>query len=579
MENCSQAWVSSTVVPKPSHETVVAALEAAAREGGPFATFHGAREVRTLDFGAALEGAWRWSALLRARGVARGDRIPILLPTGPTFVTALLGTMLAGAVPVPLASPMTFGGLERYLRNLATIVEDAGAEWLITYPRIRDALATDAVLRDALRGGVLTEGELAGTGQPHRLLPSISGSDTALLQYTSGTTGRPKGVVVSHRALVCNAFAIAHGLGLTDRDVGVSWLPMFHDMGLIGVLLTAVCHPYVLHLMPPELFVMRPLRWLRVISEVGGTLSAAPNFAYELCVARGDDLSGLFLKAWRLALNGSEPVHAGTVERFRERFCSVGFRREAMLPVYGLAESTLAVTFSTLEEGYQTLTLDREKLETQGRAVLSTGRTGYIAVSVGRPVAGTTVAITDSSGRVLSEGCVGEVRVSGPSVMDGYFRNEEASAAVLSGGWLRTGDLGFIHQGKLYITGRAKEVMIKAGRNVYPYDVERIVSEVPGVRPGGVAAFGRPNPETGTDDVVVIVETTETDQARREAIVRAVRGELLAVLGIKADEVHLWPVGAVPRTTSGKIRRQDCARMLGENNTPLSVRDSMTEER
>jgi acyl-CoA synthetase (AMP-forming)/AMP-acid ligase II len=456
---------------------------------------------------------------------------------------------------------MTFGSLERYLRNLRAIAEDAGARCLVTYPRVRDALAADAGALGPLRE-LLTDEDLEGLPPTAVTAPSVSASDTALLQYTSGTTGRPKGVVVSHRALVHNAWAIAHGLGLGPSTVGVSWLPLFHDMGLIGVLLTAVCQPYPLHLLPPEAFLMRPGRWLRVLSEVGGTVAASPNLGYELCAARAQDTEGLDLSRWRRALNGSEPVLATTVRRFTGRFQGCGFDPAAMMPVYGMAECTLAVTFPRGDAGLEALALDRRALEDHGAVVPSQGGPAYDAVSVGVPVAGASVGVFDGAGQGLFEGAVGEVRVAGPSLMDGYYRNEEASAEALSGPWLRTGDLGFMHRGALYLVGRAREVIIKGGRNVYPYDLERVASEVRGVRAGAVAAFGRRNEAAGTDDVVLVLETSASDPAERERIAREVRGECLAALGIKADAVHLWPVGAIPRTTSGKIQRGACARVL-----------------
>jgi acyl-CoA synthetase (AMP-forming)/AMP-acid ligase II len=482
--------------------------------------------------------------------------VPILLPTGTAFIEALLGSMLAGAVPVPLAMPMTFGSIDRYLRNLAAIVEDSGSRLAIASPRLRDGAAKDDDLRRLLRD-VLVETDLGpSTASPS---VSVSSSDPAFLQYTSGTTGHPKGAIISHGALVANAFAIAHGLAIGPSDVGVSWLPLFHDMGLIGVLLTAICHPYPLHLISPESFVMSPRKWLDLIGKTQGTLCAAPNFAYDLAVARGGDAAGLALGSLRVTLNGAEPVHAATVARFVQKFAPAGYRSDAMMPVYGLAENTLAVAFPSLSSKLDVLEVDRESLEQRGRIVVTDGAMRVTAISVGGPVAGTTIEIVRVTGALAEEREVGEVLVSSPSLMTGYFRNDEASLEALAGGKLHTGDLGFVDGGRLFITGRAKELVIKGGKNIYPYDVERIAGEVDGVRQGSVAAFGRANGDTGTDDLVVIVETVHGDGARREGIAKAVRGELLASLGVKADDVRVCGVGAIPRTTSGKIRRRACA--------------------
>jgi acyl-CoA synthetase (AMP-forming)/AMP-acid ligase II len=541
---------SSAVDVRPPHETLVAAFEAGARGGAPFVTFHAGKEPTARTSAEALERAWRWAKLLSLRGVQKGDRVPILLPSGHTFVEALLGTMLLGAVPVPLASPMTFGSVDRFLANLAAIAVDCGAKVTITFGRIREAVQRAPAIAAAL-GEIVGEPELDGVDATRVRPVSIGGSDTAFLQYTSGTTGRPKGVIVSHRAIVANAFAIARGVALDPEDVGVSWLPMFHDMGLIGVLLTSLCHPYRLHLMSPESFVMNPRRWLELIGRVEGTLVAAPNFAYDMCVARGGQAEGLALHSLRRALNGAEPVHASTIARFHETFAASGLGADVAMPVYGMAEATLAVAFAEVGAPLDRRSLARTPHEPE-----------RLVVSVGRPVAGTTIDVIGEDGRTVVDGTVGEIRVAGPSVMDGYFGDERATEAVLSAGWLRTGDLGFMDDGVLFVTGRAKELIIKGGRNLYPYDIERIAANVDGVREGGVAAFGRPNHETGTEDLVVIAETNQSDDARRAVLAKAVRAELLEVLGVKPDDIRFCGVGKVPRTTSGKIRRRECARLV-----------------
>jgi fatty-acyl-CoA synthase len=564
------AVARSPVSVTPPHGTVVGALEAAAADRAPLLSLHlGRGPTVDLDARGLLEGAWRFGRLLRGVGVAPGDRVPILLPTSSDFVHALLGSMLIGAVPAPLASPMTFGGVDRYLRNLAAVVEDADARALVTTARLRDAVAADPVLSARLRVVIVPdEDPRPPTRRGGPVVHAVDPEDTALLQYTSGTTGRPKGVVVSHRALVSNACAIAGGLAIDPaKDVGVSWLPLFHDMGLIGVLLTAVCHPYPIHLLRPESFIMQPRRWLELVSQVGGTISAAPNFAYDLCTARIDALADdVRLGTWRVALNGAEPVQVATVNRFGERFAAAGFPQDSAMPVYGLAESTLAVAFPTLARRLDVLHLDRDTLQ-RGRPVRTTGAADALVVpSVGPPVAGAAVRIVHDGGGV-GEGVLGEVEVAGPSLMDGYFRNEDASAATLRDGWLRTGDLGLLLGGQLYLVGRSKDVIIKGGRNYYPHDVERVAVAVSGAMVGA-AAFAEPNPDTGTEDLIVVVEARERDPESRTRIAKAVRGELLAVLGVKADRVHVCPFGAIPRTTSGKIQRAETRRRVRAGELP-----------
>lgn len=546
------------------HRTLIDALERAAREGHGSIRFDNRDESAPRSFAAVLEDASRWSRTLRARGVSRGDRVPLLMTTGPAFVGAFFGAQLAGAIPVPLAAPMTFGSVERYFTNLARVLRDADARVMVTTARLCTAAREHTALKSLLRD-VITESDVSHAS-PGFVSPSVSPDDIAFLQYTSGTTGAPKGVVISHRAAVANTQAIATGVALRDDDVIVSWLPMFHDMGLIGVLLTAVCHPYEVHLMSPESFVMRPERWLSLVSEYRATVTVAPNFAYDLCVARASTDASIRLDSLRLALNGAEPVLPTTAARFGARYASQGYRPEVMRPVYGMAENTLAVSFAEGGVGLETLGIDRTEIAS-GQGVTLTDRDDALrVVSVGRPVSGTSIAVCGPDDNVSTERSIGEIWISGASLMDGYFRQDALNAETLCGGWMRTGDLGFVHSGELYVVGRAKEMIIKGGRNVYPYDLERIAAEVPGVRTGGVAAFGRANAVTGTDDVVVVAETRAQGEAERTRITRAIRGEILAAVGVRADEVVLWPVGAIPRTTSGKVQRGACARRYAESS-------------
>jgi acyl-CoA synthetase (AMP-forming)/AMP-acid ligase II len=367
---------------------------------------------------------------------------------------------------------------------------------------------------------------------------------------------------------VSNAFAIADALALRPNDTGVSWLPLFHDMGLVGALLTAVCHPYPLHLMSPEAFVMRPERWLSVASRVRASLTVAPNFAFDLCVQRAQLDTGARLDGLRLVLNGSEPVETSTAERFASQYGTHGFRATSMLPVYGMAENTLAVSFAKSGDGVRAMHLDHDALERQRRVVPSVASDAVRVVSVGRPVAGTWVSVRNERGAIVPEDTIAEIWIAGASRMEGYFRRDDANAECVRDGWYRTGDLGFVHDGELYVVGRSDDVIIKGGRNVYPHDLERVASGVRGVRRGGLAAFGRRNAEAGTDDVVIVAETLERDEAERARIVREIRGEVLAVLGIKVDVVQLVPAGAIPRTTSGKAQRRACVQLVAREEDP-----------
>lgn len=539
----------------PSAPTLIDALERGAALDAPLITLHGSGPPRRFPAREALGWARRWAYALAEQGVRRGDPIAILLPTSTDFVGALLGTMLLGAIPLPLAAPMTFGPMDRYLEHLGRIALHARARVLITSPRVRAAVEP-LPLREHLCA-VVVPADVEASAEHAAGPDSLDGNMPALLQYTSGTTGRPKGVLISHRALMANTAAIAHGLALTSADVGVSWLPMYHDMGLVGALLTAIAHPYELHVLPPEAFVMRPRRWLELVSEHSATISTAPNFAYEHTTRRAM-AEGLDLSSWRAALDGAEPVHASTLERFTARFADAGFAGSALMPVYGLAEATLAVAFHPRSSPVDVVSVDRGALEARGKVVAATDRAARPVVGVGVPVEGTSLEITDEHGRRLDEDEVGEIRVSGPGLMDGYHRDERASADALVDGWLRTGDLGFVRGGRLFVSGRARELIIQAGRNVHPEDVEEVARESD-ARISTAAAFARPNEATGTDDLVVVLEARGLTPVEREALGGRVRGEILATIGVRTDAVAFWPVGTIPRTSSGKVRRKECA--------------------
>ncbi len=558
------------------HASLVHALHHAADAQAELFELHLATRER-LDAPTLRELAWIWAGRLHAAGVRRGDPVPILLPTGIHFVAALLGVQWIGAVPAPLATPMTFGSVTRYLDGFTAVVEDSDAGVVIASAKLREAIAALPVrrrLRDVLVPG---EGALAAPPSP-----DIGPADLGLLQYTSGTTGRPKGVAISHRAIVSNAAAIAHALTLREDDVGVSWLPLFHDMGLVGVLMTAICHPYRVHLLSPQSFAMKPRRWLELIAAERATITAAPNFAYQMCAERETkNESPLALDCLRAALNGSELVHAQTLTRFEETFAPQGFSRAAWRPVYGMAENTLAITMPKPSsarsenesgssglgeasdsksvgeriEGPQVVTCDREALLREGRVRDASADDAVTrSVAVGEPVRGTEVRVR-RGGRTCAPGEVGEIQVRGVSRMEGYFRRPELTESALDEGWLRTGDLGFVCEGKLHVIGRTKEVVVKGGRNVHPPDVERVACERAEVR--AAAAWGSTDERRGTERLHVRVETRERDPAVLRVLEASIRGDVLAALGVRVDDVSFCGIGALPRTTSGKIRRSE----------------------
>jgi fatty-acyl-CoA synthase len=513
---------------------------------------------RTVTYGALWNEAAAVAGGLRAEGVGRGDPVGLMLPTGNDFLRTFQGILIAGAIPVPIYPPARLDQLDEYAGRQSAILADAGVRVLVT---TFEAKPVAAVLRSKVRSlrRVATADELAQRGQPSAT-PEGSGSDPAFIQYTSGSTGQPKGVLLTHDNLLANIRAIAFGLQALPTDVGASWLPLYHDMGLIGSWLFCLHQGLPLALQSPLSFLARPERWLWSIHERRATLSAAPNFAYELCVRKIQDsaIEGLDLSSWRCALNGAEPVSPDTVERFVARFSRYGFRREAMMPVYGLAESSVALCFPAAGRGPKLDRIERERFEREGRAVpAAEGDAGALRIlSVGVPLPEHEVLIVDHSGKEVDERTLGRLVFRGPSMTSGYFRKPEATAAIRApGGFLDSGDLAYRADGEHYIAGRSKDLIIKAGRNLVPQEIEEAAAHVSGVRRGCVVAFGVTTEEQGTERLIVAAETRVRDHARRETIAAEITRLVADAIGTPPDTVALVPPGAVPKTSSGKVRR------------------------
>ena len=523
----------------------------------------------TLTYGGLLGDAAAVAGGLRERGVARGDTVALMLPTGADFLRSFQGILIAGAVPVPIYPPVRLDRLEEYAARQSAILADAGVRLLVTVAR---AAAVARVLQASVPslGAVVTASDLMAAGASWAA-PEGAGTDPAFIQYTSGSTGHPKGVLLTHDNLLANIRAITTALEARPDDVGASWLPLYHDMGLIGSWLFCLHAGLPIAIQSPLAFLSRPERWLWAIHSRRATLSAAPNFAYELCVRKVPDsaLQGLDLSSWRCALNGAEPVNPDTLERFARRFAPYGFRREALMPVYGLAENSVALCFPPVGRGPVVRHVSRDAFEREGRALPAAAEDPGVLrfVSVGLPVAGHEVRIVDESGSERPDGTVGRLVFRGPSMSSGYYRQPEATAAaMLPGGWMDSGDLAFRAEGEIHIAGRRKDLIIKAGRNLVPQEIEELAASVDGVRKGCVAAFGVDRPELGTESLVVVAETRAVDAAERERIEAAVVDRVAAALGIPPDVVCLVPPGAVPKTSSGKIRRAS-ARELYESGS------------
>ncbi|HEX5760533.1 MAG TPA: fatty acyl-AMP ligase [Thermoanaerobaculia bacterium] len=525
-----------------------------------------------VGWGEVRERALAVGGGLQALGVAPGERVALVFPTGPEFFSALFGALAAGAVPVPLYPPVRLGRLQEYVERTARMLEVAGARLVLADRRIKAVLG-EVVARARPRLGCRT---LAALPEERPDPPRVTEDDLALVQFSSGTTVEPKAVALSHRAVLAQVRSLGSFLADTPegRDSGASWLPLYHDMGLIGCVFPSLALDTSLTLVRPEHFVARPALWLRAISRYRATVSPAPNFGYALCTTRIRDaeMEGVDLSSWRLALNGAEPVAPPVLRAFTERFARWGFRPEALTPVYGLSEAALAVTFSALDRPYASRRLERDALANEGRAV--DDPEGLEVVSVGRPVPGFRLRVRDKTGRDLPERGVGRIWIAGESLMDGYLDDPAATAAVLRDGWLDTGDLGFLADGELYLTGRAKDVILLRGRNYAPEPIEHALEGVPGARPGCAVAVSW-LPEGGTGEVLGLLVERRRGATREEiaALPDGCRAAALRATGLAADEVVVLPPGTLPRTSSGKLRRGEALRLhlAGELAPPAPV--------
>ncbi|KAF0163616.1 MAG: AMP-dependent synthetase and ligase [Rhodocyclaceae bacterium] len=518
-----------------------------------------ATETDTLDYGQLLATARQVAAGLRRIGIVPGQCVALMLPTGLEFFHSFYGILLAGAVPVPIYPPTRPGQIEDHLCRQAGILQNCEAAALISFDAARLVARILSGLVPSLRE-VTTPDELRASGKSAAPADDHRGhaDDVALLQYTSGSTGNPKGVTLDHGNLLANIRAWGQAVEWSASDVVVSWLPLYHDMGLIGAWLGSLYHASPLVLMSPLDFLARPERWLWAIHQHRGTLTAAPNFAFELCLRHLDParLQGLDLSSWRYAANGAEPVAAETLARFAAAFHPYGFRAAALAPVYGLAECSVGLAVSPPGRGPLIDRVQREPLAS-GEAVPAAIDDIHVLsmVACGRPLPGHEVRIVDEAGVELPPRRVGRLEFRGPSATRGYYRNAEASAKLIRDGWLDSGDLAYLAEGDIVITGRIKDTIIRGGRNLYPYELEEAVGAIPGVRRGCVAVFGVAAAGQGTEKLVVVAESRETGAAARQELIRRVNGLTVDLLGTPPDDVVLAPPHAVLKTSSGKIRR------------------------
>ena len=535
--------------------TLPEALAAAAR-GDHGYRFIGARGVETRkSYAEMFVAARRVAGSLAALGLGGGALVAIIVGDPESFLTTLFGASLAGVVPASLYPPATTSELASYLDATARVLRACGARAVVTsatlLPHVEPLRAScpdlaTVVAFDALQGPALAADRLPAP------------SDIAFVQFTSGSTAAPKGVVITQRNLAANiaAFSGPHGVNATRDDVAVSWLPLYHDMGLVGMALGSMYIAAEAVVMTPDAFVKRPVEWLRTISKYRATVSFAPNFAYDLAVRRvkDADLAGLDLSSWRVAGCGAEPIHASTLAAFADKFRETGFRDTSFLPSYGMAEIVLAATMAPQGRGLQVERLLADDVTVRRVATRANGTRAETVsvVACGNPLPGHDVRILDEHGRMLPDRHIGEIVLSGPSVSPGYYNDVETTARTVRDGRLFTGDLGYLSDGELFVCGRVKDLIIVNGRKYHPQDLEWGVAELAGIRRGRVVAFGTAT-TSGPEKTVVVAEPSGT--VPPEQLTDAIRRRIVDVCGLVVDDVVLVPSGTVARTTSGKVRR------------------------
>ncbi len=517
-------------------------------------------DIRQRSYPELGRAAERVAAAFQEMGARPGDRALLVLPDNAAFITTFLGAIRAGLIPAPLSPPLGFGGMERYLEGVRHVVERCDAAWIVSDASCGRRLLPLTHRRPGLR--VLQPAALQSDAVFTPIARTMD--DVCFLQFTSGSTGRHRGVIVRHGNAVANLRAIAHAFrefGLEPgRDPAVSWLPLFHDMGLIGsVLLPLFLHNPV-HLLTPLTFLKRPARWLQAISQHRAVVSFSPNFGYALCARRlrPVDLESLDLSCWKVAGCGSEPIQPRDLRAFARRLAPVGFNARALTCAYGLAEATVGVSLHRSGEG---LTLDRvdpEALRREGQArPAGPGPSALEIPSCGRPLLDTEVQVFApddlTSAHPLAERLVGELRLRGPSITSGYWGEAPHDSTAHAGSWLRTGDQGYLAGGEVYITGRLKDVLIVHGRNYAPQDIEWAAAEIDGVFNRVAMAFSVPSAEG--ERAVVAIEVIATAHAVQRRIARAVKRRIFERLGLRVAEVLAVARGTLPRTTSGKHQR------------------------
>ncbi len=553
-----------TLAESPSF-TLPERISAGVPRGGTV-TFVTNNETVPVPWTQLHEEAQAVAAGLQARGVGVGSHVSLLAPTSRALVTAIQAVWLAGATVIVLPLPMRLGSLEEFVAQTRVRIKGADTDLVLADDDLAAFLEpAPADPPIALLGELMPWAEGRPTAADF-VAPEIDPESLAILQFTSGSTSDPKGVMLPHRTVVTNLDGLAQ-IALLDpgTDVLVSWLPLYHDMGLIGLLTLAMYSGTDMVLGAPQDFMAAPARWMQWMSDFGGTATAGPNFSYALAARALKRMDGLDLSPWRIALNGAEPVDPETFDEFCTAGARHGFRPGAAFPAFGMAELAIAGSFPPPMRGIVVDIVDKKILETERYAApVAAGVEGARTLAkLGHPIPGLEMRICDpAGGDVMREREVGELEIRGTSVTPGYYKHPEATEAAFHDGWLRTGDLAYLVAGEahgeapeLVICGRIKDVIIVGGRNVFPEDVERAVAEVEGIRAGNVIAFGIEG-RKGKEAFVIVCETKVTEEA--EVVRAAVSVRVREAIGLPAEEIVLVAPGTLPKTSSGKLQRSLC---------------------
>ena len=520
-----------------------------------------------INYGQLAANSYRVAWGISDLSISRGARVTLMLPTSAEYFYSFMGVLAAGAVPVPIYPPTRLSQIESYIRRHRTILNNCQAELMITTPEVIRYAPLLKSLAPSIKHIVSVQDFSHYSHKPLKL--NISPDDIAFIQYTSGSTAAPKGVQLTHANLLANIRAMGKVTRLTSQDLFVSWLPLYHDMGLIGAWLGTFYHAARLVVMSPLAFLTRPQRWLWAIHRHRATISAAPNFAYDLCVHRlkEQELTGLDLSNWRIACNGAEPVVPETVRSFCDRFAQFGFHKESYWPVYGLAESSVGLAFPQANTRPFIQRVDRKIFTQKGRVepVSENKANALEFVACGEVLPGHQIRIVDDLDIELPEKQQGRLQFKGPSSTSGYFRNPDQTKKLFHDDWLDSGDLAYMFQGQIFLTGRTKDIIIRAGRNIYPHEIEDAVGAVAGVRRGRVVAFGVQSNNTEKEKLIILAETREKDLEKHRQIRQQVLLACTEIVDLPPDEILLAPPNTILKTSSGKLRRSACKSLYEKN--------------